>query len=194
MPVNEGGFGVSNVNLFWKAIRLSWLRRSIDSDSTWFKLHKQEVFPNAFDPHKSNFESLSKAKLSCRNPFWKDVYSSIIDCRLNVLFDFPDEYKFIPINGEPHITSNRIPIRQEWAMNKCLNSIIDCKGNLKDINEISSFNKPFEYEYKELKVILKDFLDTYLGGRLGVDRSEVATNNIEGGYDIYGHIVTKRKN
>ena len=49
------------------------------------------------------------------------------------------------------------------------------------------------YEYKELKVILKDFLDTYLGGRLTVDRSEVATNNIEGGYNIYGRIVTKRK-
>ena len=103
------------------------------------------MYPHAFDPHKSNFESLSKAKLNCKNPFWKDVYSLLIDCRLNILLDFPDEYKYIPINGEPHITSNRIPIRQEWAMNKCLNSIIDRKGNLKDINEISGCNKPFEY-------------------------------------------------
>ena len=101
MPVNEGGFGIPNVNLFWKAIRLSWLRRVIDSDSTWFKLHKQEVFPNAFDPHKSNFESLSKAKLSCRNPFWRDVYSSIIECRLNVLRDFLMNINSFPSTANP---------------------------------------------------------------------------------------------
>ena len=44
-----------------------------------------------------------------------------------------------------------------------------------------------------MRVSLKDFLDTYLGSRLGVDRSEVATNNLEGGYNIYGRIITKRK-
>ena len=36
-------------------------------------------------------------------------------------------------------------------------------------------------------------LDTYLSGRLMVDRREVATNNLEGGYNIYGRIVTRRK-
>ena len=71
MTVKEGGFGVPNVNVFWKAIRMSWLRRSIESESTWFKLHKQEVFPYAFDPSKSNFETLNKAKSKCKNLFWK---------------------------------------------------------------------------------------------------------------------------
>ena len=150
---------------------MSWLRRSVESDSTWLRLHKQEVYPHAFDPYKSDFESLSKAKSICKNPFWKDVYSSLIDCRLNILLDFPDEYKYISINGQPHMTSNNIPMRQEWAMNKCLSSIINRKGNLRDINEIRESRKPFVYEYKELKVILKDFLDTDLGGRLtGVKR------------------------
>merc|ERR1711867_381349 len=95
--------GIPRVNLFWKAIQMSW---SVDSDSTWLRLHKQEVYPHAFDPHKSNFESLSKAKLICKYPFWKDVYSSLIDCRLNILLDFPNEYKHIPINGETLITGN----------------------------------------------------------------------------------------
>ena len=63
MTVKEGGFGVPNVNTFWKAIRMSWLRRSIGSESTWVKLHQQEVFPYAFDPIKSNFETLNKAKI-----------------------------------------------------------------------------------------------------------------------------------
>ena len=69
MAVKNGGFGVPNINSFWKSIRMSWLRRSISSDSTWFKLHSYEVFPNAFDPIKSNFESLTKAKDKCLNPF-----------------------------------------------------------------------------------------------------------------------------
>ena len=130
MAVKEGGFGVPNMNIFWKSIRMSWLRRSIGSESTWFKLHQQEVYPNAFDPNKSNFESLNKAKVKCSNPFWKEVYSSLIECRLNVLLDHPSEYRYIPINGEPSITCNNIPVRQEWALNRFLDSIIDSKGNL----------------------------------------------------------------
>ena len=138
MTVKEGGFGVPNVNTFWKAIRISWLRRSIGSESTWVKLHQQEVFPYAFGPIESNFESLNKAKAKCRNPFWKKIYCSLIDCRLNILLDHPAEYKYIPINREPFITGNSIPVRQEWAPYKCLNSIIDRKGNLRRINEINS--------------------------------------------------------
>ena len=104
MAVKDGGFGVPNVNTFWKAIRMSWLRRLIGSASTWFKLHCHDVFPDVFDPHRSNFESLSNAKSKCSNPFWKEVYSSLIECRTNVLLNHPAEYRHIPINGEPMIT------------------------------------------------------------------------------------------
>ena len=194
MTVKDGGFGVPNVNTFWKSIRMSWLRRSIGSESTWFKLHQQEVYPNAFDPQKSNFESLTKAKSKCSNPFWKEVYSSLIECRLNVLLNHPAEYRHIPINGEPLITCNNILVRQEWAQSKCLDSIIDNKGNLKSINEVNCSRKPFEYEYKELKKVLGDFLGIYLGGRLRANRRKVIINSSEyAGYNIYGRIVTKRK-
>ena len=149
---------------------------------------------DAFDPQKSNFESLTKAKSKCSNPFWKEVYSSLIECRLNVLLNYPAEYRHIPINGEPLITCNNIPVRQELAQSKYLDSIIDHKGNLKSLNEINCNKKPFDYEYKELKRILDDFLGTYLGGRLGANRLDGTTNYSEcGGHNIYGRIVTKRK-
>ena len=93
MAVKHGGFGVPNINTFWKSLRMSWLRRSINSDSTWFKLHCQKVFPYAFDPEKSNYDALTKAKAKCMNPFWKEIYASLLECRLNVLLDFPKEYK-----------------------------------------------------------------------------------------------------
>ena len=68
MAVKNGGFGVPNINNFLKAIRMSWLRRSIGSDSTLFKLHHHEVFPDAFDPSRSNFESVSREKSNVRFP------------------------------------------------------------------------------------------------------------------------------
>ena len=43
------------------------------------------------------------------------MYASLITCRLNVLLDFPQEYRYIPINGEPHITDNNVPIREDWS-------------------------------------------------------------------------------
>ena len=78
---------------------MSWLRRSKGSESIWFKLHQQEVYPNAFDPQKSNFESLIKAKSKCSNPFWKEVYTLLIEYRLNVLLNHPAEYRYIPIKS-----------------------------------------------------------------------------------------------
>ena len=69
MTVKDGGFVVPNINTFWKAIRMSWLRWSIGSTSTWFKLHCQDVLPDVFDPYRSYFESLINAKSKCSNPF-----------------------------------------------------------------------------------------------------------------------------
>ena len=71
MAVKDGGFGVPNINTFWKSIRMSWLRRSISSNATWFRLHQHDVSPNAFDPCKSNFESLSKQKVNVQTCFGK---------------------------------------------------------------------------------------------------------------------------
>ena len=45
MRKNEGGLGMLKINQFWKAIRMSWLRRLITSKSTWAHLHKTETSP-----------------------------------------------------------------------------------------------------------------------------------------------------
>ena len=127
---------------------MSWLRRSIGSDSTWFKLHYHEMFSDAFHPIRANFDSVSRAKTKCKN-LWKEIYSSLIECRINVLLDHPYEYRHVPINGEPLITSNRIPIRQEWAQYRSLNAIIDSKGNFRELVVVDCNRKPFEYEYCE---------------------------------------------
>ena len=143
------------------------------------------MFPNAFDPIKSNFESLTKAKVKCMNPFWKEVYSALLECRLNVLLDHPHEYRHVPINGEPHITNNRIPVRQEWAQYKNLDIIIDSSGNFRELDLVNSDRKPFEYEYCELKRAVGDFLDIYSGGRLGANSCKPCITSVaNGSYNI----------
>ena len=191
MAVRDGGFGVPNINTFWKSIRMSWLRRLIDCDATWAKLHRYDVSPFSFDPCKSNYDSLMNAKNRVTNLFWRDVYESLLECRLNILLEHPQEFRYIPINGEPGITSNKISIKQEWSLSLNLNSIIDDKGNLMCIDRIRSVRKPFNYEYNALRVVTKDFLDIYAGGRLGANRRY--GDNMNGAYNIYGRIVTKRK-
>ena len=65
MTRQEGGLGLPNINNFWRALRLTWFKRGIDSNSTWAGLHYHETFPHAFNPVSSNFVSLNKAIL-CR--------------------------------------------------------------------------------------------------------------------------------
>ena len=45
MSKKLGGLGMIDINLFWKAIRLSWLRRLINSNATWAKMHRADTFP-----------------------------------------------------------------------------------------------------------------------------------------------------
>ena len=69
-----------------------------------------------------------------------------VSCRLNVLLDFPQEYRHIQINGEPHITNNYVSIRQDWSAFSNLDDIIDTNGNFKRIEEISEDKRPLEFE------------------------------------------------
>ena len=73
------------------------------------------------------------------------MYSSLITGRLNVLLEFPQEYRYIPINGEPQITDNNVPIRQDWSWCRNLNDIIDKDGNFKRLEDISVDKKPLVF-------------------------------------------------
>ena len=194
MAVKEGGFGIPNINIFWKSIRMSWLRRLIGSESTWAQLHRCEVNPFSFNPRRSNFVTLSRARNKTSNHFWKDVYSSLIECRMNVLLSSPQEFRYIPINGEPLISSNKFPIKQEWATGLNLDCIIDEKGNFHELGKITCPKQPFEYEFGALKSTVKDFIDVYSGGKLGVNTGrDIRSRGYDDGYNIYGRLVTRRK-
>ena len=95
-----------------------------------------------------------------QEPILERMYMLLITCRLNILLDFPQEYRYIPINGEPHITDNNVPIRQDWSTFRNLDDIIDVDGNFRKIYDIAEDKRPLEFEYIFLKKTLTDFLDT----------------------------------
>ena len=115
MTIKEGGLGMIKINTFWRAIRMSWLRRLSSSKSTWAKLHTAETKPFTYSPDNTNMEKLMKARNLTKNRVWRDIYDSLATCRNNIVFRNPSEYLSIPINGESLITRNRTPINQLWC-------------------------------------------------------------------------------
>ena len=159
-----------NINHFWKAIRMSWLRRLITSKSTWAKLHKFETSPHTFNPYNSNQEGLTKAKELTNNYFWKDVYASLLQCRQNVIMLYPEEAVSLPINGKPQITNNKYAINQAWCKNDTLNMLLNNNGSFKNMEDFFGPKKPIHFEYLELKRTLKNFLKSAFGEERGLEK------------------------
>ena len=70
---------------------------------------------------------------------------------MNVLQDFPQGYRFIPINGGPYITDNNIYVMQDCPVYKDFDDIIDASGYLREIGKIFEERRPLEFETNELK-------------------------------------------
>ena len=119
------------VDHFWKAIKMSWLRRLSFSKSTWAQLHKAENKPYTFDPTTSNWSEIEFTKNRMENLVWKEVYGSLLACRRNLIKASPPEYLTLPVSGEPYIIKNNIAIQQPWCINLTINDILSSDGNLK---------------------------------------------------------------
>ena len=113
---------------------------------------------------------------------------------MNVLLSCPQEFRYIPINGEPLISSNKFPIEQEWARGLNLDCIVDDKGNFHELDKLICPRRPFDFEFRALKTTVKDFIDVYSGGKLGVNIGRgIKSKSTDNGYNIYGRLVTRRK-
>ena len=135
MARNENGLGMLKINAFWRAIRMSWLKRLTSSKSTWANLHRAETKTCTFDPITSNMEELIKAKNMTKNLVWRDIYDSLLTCRRNIIHKHPNEFLSIPINGETMITNNFNPVSQPWCSRLMIKDILTHHGDWKDVND-----------------------------------------------------------
>ena len=112
MRKQDLGLGMLRVDHFWKAIKMSWLKRLTFSKSTWVLLHRAETKPYTFDPMTSNWSEIKLTKIKMDNLVWKEVYGSLLACRKNLVKASLQEYLSLPVNGEPYITKNNIAVQQ----------------------------------------------------------------------------------
>ena len=69
-PTKVNGLGMLRIAIFWRLVRMAWLRRLSTTKSTWKNLPLEEVGCNVFDPINSTMDSLEEAKKKISNPVW----------------------------------------------------------------------------------------------------------------------------
>ena len=108
-------------------------------------------------------------------------------------FRYPNEYLSIPVNGEPSITKNRTPIDQSWCEQLMVKDILNHQGDLKEIENYNTLQKPISFELSAIHNAIGEFIDEY--------KYRCADNFAEcirgikpsiGIYNIYGRIVHKK--
>ena len=110
LSVKENGLGMPKIAVFWRSVRMAWLRRLTTSSSSWRRLHAEEAESCMFDPVNSTMDSLEKARRKIDNSVWRDIYAALLRCRQNILSVNPEKYAAFPINGDPDLTFNHCGI------------------------------------------------------------------------------------
>ena len=103
MGKQDLGLGMLKIDHFWKAVKMSWLRRLTYSKSTWAVLHKAETKPCTFDPMTSNLSKIELARSKMDNLVWKEIYGALLTDRKNIIKASPPEFLSLPVNREPYI-------------------------------------------------------------------------------------------
>ena len=122
------------------------IQRLSSSKSTWAILHSAETSPYTFNPAISNMDELIKDKTMTKNIVLKDIYDSLLTCRKNLIFQHPNEFLSIPINGEQLITKKFSPINQPWCTNMMIKDVLTHHGDWKEVKDFTNIQKPAFFE------------------------------------------------
>ena len=118
-----------HISHFWKAIKLSWLRRLKYSKSTWARIHRAETKPNTFNPMTSSWMTREMARSGSSNLVWKEIYGALLSCRKNVTKANPIEFLTLPVSGEPYTARNNLAIQQDWCESLKIRDVLTGTGN-----------------------------------------------------------------
>ena len=127
LPKKDGGLGMLKLSVFWRSVRMSWLRRLHTTKFTRKLLHREEVGELMFDPIRSNMESLEKAKVKATNNVWRDIYCTLLRCRQNLLLVNPEEYVTFPMNGEPKLPITTVEGRKPGLTSSIQRGVLQYK-------------------------------------------------------------------
>ena len=125
-PVSELGQGFYRIKHYWNALRL-------ERDSVWKKLHIKDLKPQslAFDPFIKTEKSLKTAFNKIFNLACKNIYSSLIECKTNLVVKEPLKTLFCPMLGESKHMTKQTLYTSDWDSGMILLYIIGPDSNFK---------------------------------------------------------------
>ena len=150
--IHHGGLKLHNIVTFDQTLKLSWLRRYLQSNSKW------TLFPKAFELEEAFIfgpDYLDRIIEMTSNKFWKDVIRS-----LQMLW----KSEAVILNTPLWLNSNfEMPIKRDW-LKKGINSIADFLGIMKVPLTIEEFTckygvKTNFLEYSRIVFKIKKFLE-----------------------------------
>ena len=80
-PIKDLGLGLQNINNFWRALKISWFRRTYYSNSFWLKLLNENTkCKNINSIMQSSSSELRKIFMDYNNPFWTQAFNALELC------------------------------------------------------------------------------------------------------------------
>ena len=100
LPEKNGGINMISIPEFWKALKISWLRRMITSESYWLHILKFELSKFNLAPEGiflSGNTSLSKNASKISNPFWIETFRAGAELIETSFFSQPKNFSLFPL-------------------------------------------------------------------------------------------------
>ena len=152
-----GGLKLQNISIFDQTLKLSWLRRYLQSSSKW------TLFPNSFELDEAFLygpDYLDRIIEMTSNKFWIDVIRSLqMLWRSEAVKD-----KEVILNTPLWLNSSfEIQLKRDW-LNKGINSIADFLGVMKVPLSMEEFTTKYGVktnflEYNKIVLRIKKFLE-----------------------------------
>lgn len=128
VPERLGGANMVCTKTFWKALKISWLRRLIYSKSAWVNILEHSLFEigvckdSVIQMGNNCLENIGR---KTRNPFWKQVFLHSAEMLSNVPFYCIDKFGLLPICGNSFFKIQGDCIKQGFLHNRYDIQVLD---------------------------------------------------------------------
>ena len=111
----KGGLGVVDITEFWLSLKFSWLRRLSSTKAFWPLILENSIKKDFVDINVCDLMQLGPIKFSSiskniKNPFWKQVLSTVTPIMQGALFSCPEKLMTAPFWDNRNILRNNVPI------------------------------------------------------------------------------------
>ena len=142
---NNGGCRMTHIPSFIKALKLTWIRRLLHSNSSWVHLFNDECNSSIGELCQFGNEYILKCQKETKNKFWKDVLQSLYE--FNVLLPKTENLSILklPIWYNESIKINRKTVfYKNWYLSG-ISIVQDLFTNTGDFMSLYDFEQKYNF-------------------------------------------------